>query len=594
MGKRLISTHSIESFDETDAVNFLKQTLESKHTIKTFFGENEKTPNHDGFFELVDEELTPKKQFIVQIKKTQKIVPNIKGANKGKYVYRLKTNFLEYVKQKVTESPAIYFVVDIESRRIFWLYLSDEVLMKMNFEGHKTIQYAFSEKNILSDISSFTLLLNQIVIDRNRIFVNKTPNEIAEMQDAVDYINQLLNNDFKTIKDSVLPTLWRFGIKCSDNPNISIGIGKDMTPISNAVALYPQMKGKNDSGIHEYTISINNAFDYLSLGGKVNLFEYSKESLHKIIIAFFENRIPAKYLPDIVLFELIDGFVQKSNRFFETEEYSHLTVEEIYRRYILLCRYVQYIFTNSSVSEPEKSLKQFVFNRIVWGEHPSLDITSYCFDKQLLLSFFEFYNNTDPTSSEIVPKIFSFFSNDYLYYLDIIMELKNRNIKKVPQIWNYNWFDIVQMSNDNFTKEIKVLMEKLVSQLPSIYNETYDNLFRVNDYKIRYHYTFKVKQKQAIGYIPEVYYISNKYRRQVFSMSYDEKIEEKVYPFEKNEPDLICTSQGSNLSEIFCSNTPLFCALSCLLYEGICDKQGFNPVALNIGNKKLARGLRFL
>lgn len=32
-----MSIHSIESFNETDAVNLLKQTLESNRTIKTFF-----------------------------------------------------------------------------------------------------------------------------------------------------------------------------------------------------------------------------------------------------------------------------------------------------------------------------------------------------------------------------------------------------------------------------------------------------------------------------------------------------------------------------------------------------------------------------
>lgn len=64
-----MSIHSIESFDESESIKLLKDVLESKHTIKIFFGDNEKTPNHDGFFELVDSTLAPRKQFIVQIKK---------------------------------------------------------------------------------------------------------------------------------------------------------------------------------------------------------------------------------------------------------------------------------------------------------------------------------------------------------------------------------------------------------------------------------------------------------------------------------------------------------------------------------------------
>ena len=71
-----MSKHDQSSFNESETVNFLSSVLESKHTIKTFFSANDRTPNHDGFFELVDEESTPKKQFIVQIKK-QKISSQI-------------------------------------------------------------------------------------------------------------------------------------------------------------------------------------------------------------------------------------------------------------------------------------------------------------------------------------------------------------------------------------------------------------------------------------------------------------------------------------------------------------------------------------
>ena len=64
-------------------ISILKTLLESKNSIKTFFGENEKTPNHDGFFELVNTDTKqPKKQFIVQIKKTDvktKVIPHEGG-----------------------------------------------------------------------------------------------------------------------------------------------------------------------------------------------------------------------------------------------------------------------------------------------------------------------------------------------------------------------------------------------------------------------------------------------------------------------------------------------------------------------------------
>ena len=116
MSKPGMSIHSEASFNESAAVAILKSTLESKHTIKTYFGENDRTPNHDGFFELTGPNQPPKKQFIVQIKKTENLRPESSGKHVGKYVYQLDTSFLYYVKEKVTENPAIYFVVDIASK----------------------------------------------------------------------------------------------------------------------------------------------------------------------------------------------------------------------------------------------------------------------------------------------------------------------------------------------------------------------------------------------------------------------------------------------------------------------------------------------
>ena len=201
MRKTRMATHFKTSFDESEAIRLLSGILESKRKIKTFFNENDKTPNHDGNFEIINSDNTPKKQFIVQIKKVENLTPNQKGKNKGKYIYDLDTAFFYYVKEKVTENPAIYFVVDIVTKNIFWIYLSDEKLMALDFENAGgSLSYAFSESEKLVDIDEFTNVLDSIAEERNSIFVDKTPAEIAEMQDAVEYINNYMNNDFIKIK----------------------------------------------------------------------------------------------------------------------------------------------------------------------------------------------------------------------------------------------------------------------------------------------------------------------------------------------------------------------------------------------------------
>ena len=137
-----MARHTENAFFESNAVRILAESLEQDHRIKTFFKENDRTPNYDGSLELVGAEGEPKKQFVVQIKKTNSLKCATKGKHKDKYVYDLETAFLYYIKAKVTESPAIYFVVDVDNKRIFYLHLTDDELMNMNFEGKAKVRYS--------------------------------------------------------------------------------------------------------------------------------------------------------------------------------------------------------------------------------------------------------------------------------------------------------------------------------------------------------------------------------------------------------------------------------------------------------------------
>lgn len=78
-----MARHGKSSFNEGKAVRLLEQFLEQKDTIKTFFKENDRTPNYDGSMELVESDGTPVKKFIVQIKKCENLEPNQIGKNKG-------------------------------------------------------------------------------------------------------------------------------------------------------------------------------------------------------------------------------------------------------------------------------------------------------------------------------------------------------------------------------------------------------------------------------------------------------------------------------------------------------------------------------
>ena len=76
-----MARHSTSAFNECSTTRMLAERLESSGKIKTFFKENDRTPNYDGSMELVGHEGVPTKQFIVQIKKTEDLTVNSKGVS---------------------------------------------------------------------------------------------------------------------------------------------------------------------------------------------------------------------------------------------------------------------------------------------------------------------------------------------------------------------------------------------------------------------------------------------------------------------------------------------------------------------------------
>lgn len=91
--KSNLGKHTKNSFIEAKAIRILSEFIEEGGNVKTFFNENDKTPNHDGFFEILESDNAPKKQFIVQIKGTGNLQPISSGKNRGKYKYVLNTKF---------------------------------------------------------------------------------------------------------------------------------------------------------------------------------------------------------------------------------------------------------------------------------------------------------------------------------------------------------------------------------------------------------------------------------------------------------------------------------------------------------------------
>ena len=163
-----IKTHSYTAALDRAAVSVLNDFLRSAR-IFTKFVDHDNWPNHDGIFEYVpdpDESRRPKQNFFVQIKGT-----HYYQESNGIVKFSLQDlAFPAYLYNNVTFDPGILFVVlnpdDRGQERVFWKYLSVQVLNSIKFE-QKSFTFSFEPwEEIIhtaESVDAFCEHLNKII-----------------------------------------------------------------------------------------------------------------------------------------------------------------------------------------------------------------------------------------------------------------------------------------------------------------------------------------------------------------------------------------------------------------------------------------------
>ena len=569
-----MAKHTESAFDESNAVRLLSDLLESKHTIKTFFKENDRTPNYDGTLELIGKEGDPRKQFIVQIKKTKAINCVQKGKNKGRYVYDMETSFLYYVKAKVAESPAIFFVVDVKNNRVFYLYLSDETLMSMGFEGKSTVRYAFGDNNIIHDIGEFTIELEKIAEERNTRFIYKSKDEIAAMQDAVEYLNALLDTDFKTIKEYLFPGLWRFGIGMSETDQFTISHYPHENKKeeiyrpekTNMFCLYPQFKGSLNPNVSEF--SSDSMFQYFDCIGNQTPMDYVKKNLAKYIRSFCQNP-PIEILPTVVLNEVTYNKALKIHHYFDSDD--ELVVNKCIAEVNILIRYIDYLIYCEPTLYTELALRQRI--RTTRGQISFFDSCLWSSVKDGLNKYYTEHAHEKQYNIHL-DAVFKLLKIDCLSYYCTILELGNRNNEYVDKIWDYDP-GVFLKERKYLEAEIKPICEKWFDNLPELYLNLYKKVFSENN---------KYKYLRSIRYCIEdndgkYNYLTIVGKAHVYkscdnelSINYTNSILDESSKLDKDD-----SLQYMLDGEIFAASimnrepTLYYDGVRCFLYQGICD-----------------------
>ena len=572
--KSNLGKHTKNSFIEAKAIRILSEFIEEGGNAKTFFNENDKTPNHDGFFEILGSDNAPKKQFIVQIKGTGNLQPISSGKNRGKYKYVLNTKFFNYVKEKITENPAIYFVVDTENNKIFWIYLSDEKLMSLDFEGKQKITYYLSEQEICDDIAKFLKELDIIASERNQLFLYKTPEEIAEIQDAIYYMNNLFDNDLKFIKDLAFPNLWRFGIANSKLPpnDLTMTIGDKVITndvSSNVFSIYPQERGLNDSGIREVNSFFNGVsfYHYIDMLGTSTQMSYINDVISQILKEFFDTSLIINLLPKKVVSEILSEYIKKFENYFKIKIGNHIS--KIEKSIHIIAKYLMYILNEDSLTDNENKLKQSLNIHILRQQKSYLDISIDPFfiisESNCCNNFINFYKKQikdNITSIQPYAIILNYLEKNFIEYIVAIDRAKAIDMNKVtlPKIGKPKF---IYGSKEDKYGEVKEYCEDWFKNLEKIYIQTYKSLFRDDTYLNSGEYQYEII-KPVIDLLA---WNLVKYKNKKFHIK---ESDHKIDVF--HDEHCIASLTGLGLSSFVNSNKTLYYSIKCLLYQGICKK----------------------
>jgi len=624
-----MKTHSDASFNESKEISIIKMLLESKKSIKTFFGENEKTPNHDGFFELVNTNTKqPRKQFIVQIKKIDDLPLN----KDGSYSFSFDTAFLFYVKAKVTENPAIVFVVELNTQKCFYKYLSDDYLMSLDFENHDNITLRFNDSDEITNIDSFYQKLLKIANERNAKFISKTPEQIEEIRFAVEWLNKAMD-DISFLKE-LIPNFWRFGIASSNGLALKISAVNNKTEDfpyeqnANAFGLYLQCKNQLDYGVQDFVQQhyLKTTFDFTNT---LTPLKYVQNVFVSLLEDYFNSYlIDPRYLSDRVLNEIVFSMLDKMaytdnyalskpntiRTYYKDEE----TVETAKNNLLKFFSYFVHILCDN-IPDHDIAKKQAFLNALnrTPFNNSGVDliecISSYAgYDfkswNEICFSFNDLINNL------------SLFNREYALFCFAIIELEKRKIKKVCRIWDtcnddfkssgvikftsngidtseytpikrthgnsiYSWYDDNKLYNS---------IKNLILELPKEYSYCYEKIFgRNNSFKYRTDVRTKVIAHQEEGFMPfwlELRTVKFANPKDI-TIIYDENIPIQLgveLTKETYSKEIVSISSGEFPIDLFETRLPFYNAVKLFLWQGIMDYYGLNDTlhGVIIGNTR--------
>lgn len=229
MSYKLRLSQTGNDISEEKSVLFIKNLLIGNGAVARI-GTNEKTPNIDGYIEVLDKQGTMQGRITVQVK-------TVDRKDEGKYKYPCPTSLFAYA--KITSEVVVLLAVDHSNKIVLWKHISRQLLEeKRAKEQQKTITLHFEEKErlsqanieetlnqwkILSQNSVNTLVSAPIISKENEelrefLINSKNPQldlaleDICKIQLFSDTFNNIYDKDLLFFKKQIFHDCWKTGI----------------------------------------------------------------------------------------------------------------------------------------------------------------------------------------------------------------------------------------------------------------------------------------------------------------------------------------------------------------------------------------------
>lgn len=174
----------------------------------------DKVPNHDGTLEVLDEKRHPLGLFVVQLKKI----------SRNERSYDCPVELVGYSSQ--CSAPFILICVDTDERRVFWKHI--HALMPEAKLDQQTFTIKFSDTDVISEDEIYLRRwielareYSQRVADAPKLKQNIEHNVTLPgislkdrefFQRYIGEINNLLDNDFISVKELLFADVWKLGV----------------------------------------------------------------------------------------------------------------------------------------------------------------------------------------------------------------------------------------------------------------------------------------------------------------------------------------------------------------------------------------------